>query len=112
MTLVQYNLITLVVAMKSITLLTNTHNGTNIVMIDFPYDKEIKSHLKLLPEIKWSQTLKSFYTEDSQKNRSLVYNHIRLKKWFVNYENLKKQVKTPSKDKHTIVLPDLTDSLI
>ena len=61
MTLLLYNLITLVAAMKSITLLTNTHKGTNIVIIDFPYDKEIKSHLKLLPEIKWSQTLKSFY---------------------------------------------------
>lgn len=111
MTLLLYNLITLVAAMKSITLLTNTHKGTNIVIIDFPYDKEIKSHLKLLPEIKWSQTLKSFYTEDSHKNRSLVYNHIRLKKWFVNYENLKKQVKPSSKDKYTLTLPALTDSL-
>jgi len=58
-------------------------------MIHFPFDEEVKSHLQLLREAKWSQTLKYFYTEDSSRNRSLIYNHIRLKKWFVNSEKFK-----------------------
>ena len=65
--------------MKSIYLLPNTHKGTHIIMIHFSFDQEMKSHLKLLSEVKWSRTLKSFYTVDSSKNRSLLYNHIESK---------------------------------
>ena len=104
-------MITLVIAMKSITLLANTHKGTNIVMIHFPFDEEVKSHLQLLPEVKWSQTLKTFYTKDSSINRVLIYNHIRLKKWLVNYEKLKKQVIPSSKDNYKLVLPTLSNNL-
>ena len=98
--------------MKSITLLPNTHKGAKIVMIHFPFDEEIKSHIKLLPQIKWSQTLKSFYTKDSSSNRSLIFNHLRTKKWFVNYEKLKKKVVPPTKEKYNLVLPKLSDNLI
>lgn len=97
--------------MKSITLLPNTHNGKNIIMIHFPFDREVKNHLKLLSDVKWSQTLKSFYTIDSSRTRSLLFNHIRLKKWFVNYDELKKNVISPLKENQKLQLPTLTDSL-
>ncbi|MGJ8762329.1 MAG: tyrosine-type recombinase/integrase [Polaribacter sp.] len=97
--------------MKSIILLPNIHKGSNIVMINFPFDQEIKNHLKLLPEVQWSQNLKSFYIKDSSSNRSLLYNHIRLKKWFVNYEKLKKKVIPPSKEIYKLVLPALSIDL-
>ena len=97
--------------MKSITLLPNIHKGTTIIMIHFSFDQEIKSHIKLLSEVKWSQTLKSFYTIDSSNNRSLLYNHIRLKKWFVNYDKLRKQVTAPLKEDYKLVLPVLSDNI-
>ncbi|MCL4135354.1 UNVERIFIED_CONTAM: hypothetical protein GTU68_024808 [Idotea baltica] len=80
-------------------------------MLKFPYDEEIKNHLKLLEEVRWSQTLKCFYTKDSNNNRKLVYEHIRLKKWFVNYDTLKKQVILKKKDTYKLILPKLSDSL-
>lgn len=98
--------------MKSITLLRNKHKGNNIIMIQFPFDLEIKSHLKLLHEVKWSKTLNSFYTNDSLISRKLLYNHIRLKKWYVDYNELKSTVITKVQEKHKLVLPKLSDGLI
>lgn len=97
--------------MKTITLIPNCHKGSNIVMIIFPFDGEIKRHLKLLPEVKWSRTLKSFYTEDSTNNRSLLFNHLRLKKWFINYEKLKTQITPDIKNNYELILPNLSDEL-
>ncbi|QNM84295.1 tyrosine-type recombinase/integrase [Polaribacter pectinis] len=97
--------------MKSITILPNSHKGSNIVMINFPFDEEIKNHIKLLAEVKWSKTLKSFYTIDSSDNRSLLYSHIRLKNWFVNYDKLKKQVTAPLKEDYKLLLPTLSGSI-
>ncbi|WP_435416532.1 tyrosine-type recombinase/integrase [Polaribacter aestuariivivens] len=97
--------------MKSITLLPNSHKGLKIIMIHFPFDEEIKNHIKLLPEVKWSQTLKSFYTKDSISNRNLLYKHIRLKHWFVDYNKLKKQVIPSSKTTAKLVLPVLSKNL-
>jgi hypothetical protein len=98
--------------MKSITLLKNKHKGDNIIIIQFPFDSEIKSHIKLLPEVKWSKTLNSFYSKDSSLSRKLLYKHIRLKKWYVNYNDLKTTVipKVPEK-KYKLGLPKLSDNL-
>lgn len=96
--------------MKRICLLPNTHKGTHVIMINFPFDEEIKSHIKILNEVKWSKTLKSFYSIDSSNNRNVLYNHIRSKNWFVNYNQLKKLVITPVKKSYKLVLPILSDN--
>ncbi len=97
--------------MKSITLIPNSHKGSKIVMINFPFDEEIKNHIKLLAKVKWSQTLKSFYTKDSKNNRHLLFNHIREKKWFVNYDQLKKQPKPVINERYELQLPLLSNDL-
>lgn len=97
--------------MKSISLIPNTHRGNNIIMIKFPFDEEVKSHIKLLDGVRWSKTLKTFYTIDSITNRNLLFNHIRLKKWFVDYDKFKKQVLSTSKISYKLNLPPITDNL-
>lgn len=97
--------------MKTVFLLPNKHRDSNILMLKFPYDEEIKNHLKILQEVRWSQTLKCFYTKDSSKNRKLIYNHIRLKKWFVNYDKLRKKIVSEKKDKYNLTLPKLSNKL-
>ncbi|MHB0756575.1 tyrosine-type recombinase/integrase [Polaribacter sp. M15] len=93
--------------MKSVTLLPNIHKNNRIIMICFPYDKEIKDHLQKLPGVRWSQTLKSFYIQNNTVNLQLIFNHLRQKKWFVNYDKLKRTVKKELKVDYTLVLPQL-----
>lgn len=97
--------------MKSIKLLPNIHNGIKIIMIQFPFDSEINNHLRLLNDIKWSKSLVSFYIKDSSCNRKLLYTHIRQKKWFVNYQMLRKEVIPKAKDNYKLVLPKLSHQL-
>ncbi|WP_298782469.1 tyrosine-type recombinase/integrase [uncultured Polaribacter sp.] len=97
--------------MKTITLLTNKHKGNNVVMINFLFDEEIKSYIKLLSDVKWSRTLRSFYINDSTNNRSLLLKHLSLKKWFIDYGNFKKEVRPIIKNSYKLILPPLTDEL-
>ncbi|PWG06901.1 tyrosine-type recombinase/integrase [Polaribacter aquimarinus] len=97
--------------MKSITLLRNTHKGINVITIHFPFSEEVKNHLNILPEVFWSKTLKCFYIEDSLYNRSLLYKHIRLKNWFVNYNKLKKRLTPHLEENYKLELPILSNKL-
>ncbi len=80
-------------------------------MMKFPYDDEIKDHLLLLSEVKWSRTLKSFYIKKNKTNLHLVFKHLRQKNWFVNYEKLKYEFKKEIKVNYKLVLPELSKEL-
>ncbi len=97
--------------MKSITLLPNTHRNCNVIMIVFPFDEEVKHHIKLLPEVKWSRTLKSFYIKNSNGKLHLLFTHLRQKKWLVDYQKLRKEVTRPLKENYQLVLPQLSKEL-
>ena len=99
--------------MKSITLLSESHKDSDIVAIKFPFNEEIKNHIKLLPGVKWSKTLKCFYIKDANNNRNLLYNHLRIKNLFVDYNQLKKKIIPNIKDKnlYKLVLPALSNEL-
>jgi site-specific recombinase XerD len=97
--------------MKSIFLLPNSHKDSDVIMIQFPFDSEIKRHLKLLNGVKWSKSLRSYYIINSSTNRKLLYNHLRIKNWFVNYEKLKKNSVPQTKVNYKIVLPRLSKNL-
>jgi site-specific recombinase XerD len=102
----------MLLAMKSITLLPNNHRGYNIIMVRFTFDYEIKKHLQLLSEITWSQTLRTYYVKDIGTNRSLLYNHLKIKNWDINYIKFKKPIKIASKvADYKLELPVITDGL-
>jgi site-specific recombinase XerD len=98
--------------MKSISLLPDNHRGVNVIKIHFTFDDEIKSHIKLLPEVVWSQTLKSFYIKDIRDHKISLYNHLKTKNWNINFEGLRKRKQTIFKTpKYNLVLPSLNDAL-
>src|SRR5690606_29931560 len=59
--------------------------------IHFDYDEEIKSHLKKLQDVRWSQTHRCFYFPSSGENQNLLFVHLRSKGWFVDYSKLKRE---------------------
>ena len=64
------------------------HRGGQQLGINFAYDIEVKSYVKELPQIKWSQTHQVFYLPYTSANKQLVWKHLRKKSWFVDYSRL------------------------
>ena len=48
--------------MKEIALDTVKHKGKHVLLLKFPYDSKLIGLVKQLPEAKWSNTHKSWYT--------------------------------------------------
>ncbi len=98
--------------MKRIILKPSKHREKEIVEIQFPYDSEIKNHLKQLHFITWSKTLKSFYAELNGKNVNSIYTHLRKINCYVDYSSLSKNKTLITQKKATsLTLPQLTDNL-
>ena len=106
-----FDYISLLFAMKTITLLPNLHKGESVILIDFVYDDAIKTHIKLLPFVKWTQTHKSFYIVDEPTQRRKLFTHLRFKKWYVNYTSLQKRAPVLPAKTFFIKLPALEESL-
>ncbi len=47
------------------------HRGKSVIWIHFPYDVQLKEHLKKHLKAKWSQSRKSWYTTDNTQYRKL-----------------------------------------
>jgi integrase/recombinase XerD len=98
--------------MKNITLFSDVHRGKKVVLIKFVYDDEIRMHIKKLPQVFWSQSLKSFYISDLTDNMKLLFSHINKNKWFVDSSKLEATSTTLSKQKEPkISLPTITAEL-
>lgn len=78
------------------------------IAISFNYDDEVRSHIKKMPEVKWSQTHNTFYLPLTPKNKQQIYQHLRLKNWFVDYQALSTP-KQPLEKTPRIKLPPLTE---
>lgn len=94
--------------MKKISISYLIHRENEQIAIKFDYDDEIKSHVKQLEDVRWSQTHKCFYLPFSFENTEIVFNHIRSKGWFVDYSKLKKN-KEYVPIKKTYYLPPLSE---
>ncbi len=102
--------------MKKISLSKIKHRGQDQIAVAFGYDDEIRKHLKLLDQIKWSQTQKVFYLPYSTENKRTIYNHLRQKDWFIDYSALTGQDADPTVAKskkitHKHVPPKFDDDL-
>ena len=98
--------------MKTVTLLKLSHKKQPVIGIHFPFDDEIKNHIKKLDVVYWSKTLKCFYTFDSSINRRSIFNHLRTQNWFVNYHDLlSKPNKNEVSTDNYLILPELSQGL-
>lgn len=96
--------------MKKVKLSFFNHRDKEQIAISFGYDDEIRMHLKRLPEVKWSQTHKTFYIPSTSKNKQDLFQHLRKKNWFVDYGEIR-TIKKDELDKiNSIKLPVLTDN--
>lgn len=75
--------------MKTISLFPLQHRDQLNIALQFPYDPEIKNHVKKLDGIKWSQSNGVFYIPLNTENKKLVYRHLRSKGWFVDVERMR-----------------------
>ena len=98
--------------MKSITLIPDIHRGVHVIKIIFIFDYEIKNHIRLLPEVKWSRNLGAYYIKDFKNDKTILFNHLNTKKWFINSKEPKKSIPIIFKtEKYHLVLPALSDLL-
>jgi len=96
--------------MKKIKLSLFQHKDSPQIAISFGYDDEIRAHLKTLSDVKWSQTHKTFYIPFSAKNKNKIYEHLRVKNWFVDYDELKTLKKHIPDKINAIKLPSLNEN--
>lgn len=99
--------------MKKITLSSKKLRNTNVLTIGFIFDIEIKKRIKSLDNIKWSQTLRSYYLELSLENLRIVFKHLKNPKWEIDYTELQPFIekrKVEEKQKSHLIknVPDST----
>ncbi|CAA0168244.1 site-specific tyrosine recombinase/integron integrase [Tenacibaculum maritimum] len=94
--------------MKKVKLSSFLHRNREQIAISFGYDDEVRIHIKKLPDVKWSQTHKTFYIPLTSKNKQELFLHLRAKNWFVDYDQLKINKKHKVDIINSIKLPVLT----
>ena len=99
--------------MKKITLSSKKLRNTNVLTIGFIFDIEIKKRIKSLDNIKWSQTLRSYYLELSLENLRIVFKHLKNPNWEIDYTELQPFIekrKVEEKQKSHLIknVPDST----
>ena len=95
--------------MKEVKLIPLIHKNSYQIAIQFAYDDEIRLHLKELEGVFWSNSHQTFYMLYSTENKKRLYEHLRIKKYFVDYSALKIKKKNV-KAIRNIVLPHLYES--
>ncbi len=74
--------------MKKITLLPIIHRGDWQISITFPYDPEMKEHVKKFNGVNWSRSQRCFYVNFTAENKKKLFQHLNSKGWFIDYSNL------------------------
>lgn len=98
--------------MKTVTLERFEHRGNEQIAIRFGIDDTIRTHLKKLPGVAWSQTHKTFYMPFSAENKALLFTHLRELKVFVDYSALnRKQPEAVANKPTPILLPEITPEM-
>lgn len=74
--------------MEQVRLFPFQHHHVLQIGIAFKYNPALKSHLKQLPELKWSQTHATYYVEFTQINKAKVYRHLQKFDCNIDYSEL------------------------
>jgi len=64
-----------------------------------PESKEILEHLRKLEGIIWDRSLKAFIIADGKGVIRRIFNHIRMKSWYLDYSKLKLHTDTSENKK-------------
>jgi len=67
------------------------HHGKAQIAIQYSYDQDFINHLKQLSIVKYSNTHHCFYCEFNTHNKTSLFEHLRLKKLYVDYSALTKK---------------------
>lgn len=79
--------------MYTLTLDRITHRNTSQISVGFAYNASVKDHIKAFKGVRWSQTHRCFYFEDTRDNLHHFFKHIQKKSWYLNCEALRKTTK-------------------
>jgi len=74
--------------MEQVRLFPFEHHDALQIGIAFKYNAELKSHLKKLEIIKWTQTHSCYYVEFVQKNKEILYRHLQKFDCEIDYSEL------------------------
>ncbi|NHF60283.1 tyrosine-type recombinase/integrase [Flavobacteriaceae bacterium TP-CH-4] len=77
--------------MRNITITLNklNHRGQELLLVSFPYHYETKEYLKDFDGVRWSKELKRFYVPFSKTTTNALFQYLRKRKYYVDYEALK-----------------------
>ncbi|SHI79826.1 Site-specific recombinase XerD [Mesonia phycicola] len=78
---------------KTVTLLPLTHREDTQIAIKFLYEATIVKELKMLPEIKWTQTHRCYYMPYSLDNKQVLFIFFNDRGYYVDYKQLMIQKK-------------------
>ncbi|RXG25441.1 hypothetical protein [Leeuwenhoekiella marinoflava] len=70
--------------MYTLTLDRITHRNTSQISVGFEYNASVKDHIKAFKGVRWSQTHRCFYFEDTRDNLHHFFKHIQKKSWYLN----------------------------
>lgn len=73
------------------------HNNKWQIAMRFPYDFQKKEYVRKLRDVKWSQSHRVFYLNNTPDNKIKVFNHLKVSEWSVDYKAF--QNWTPPKPK-------------
>ena len=96
--------------MKTIKLIQGKQNGENVIIVSFYANETLENHLMQLKELKRDNSSGKFYIKSTGQNLSLVFNHMRKIKCYVDYTELKQKQTDKPKKKEKLYLPPI-DSL-
>lgn len=77
--------------MKTVKLVLGKHGSKEIIVIHFNGDKTVENHLAGLAGMERNPSNGTFYLKNSSKNLSLVFNHLRKMKCYLDYSALAKK---------------------
>lgn len=85
-------------------------NDARYVAVYFDYAEDVKDHVKRFAGISYSATRRCWYFKDSVENRRRFFDHLREKKWYLNYSALSKPQRqvADKKRRETPAKPTLT----
>ncbi len=85
--------------MEQVRLFPFQHKNNLQMGIAFKYNEALKAHLKVLPEITWSQTHSCFYVPLTQESKATVYRHLQKFDCEIDYSALKPYSLVPRAEK-------------
>jgi len=73
---------------RNIRLTQDSHNGRNIILIEFDYDREVNDYVKKLEGVNWSKSKSCWYLTKDDFKLNRVFNSLKVVA-YVDYSNLK-----------------------